>query len=86
MDLFSQLEDLDYADDIALLPITANHLQKTAQLLTDNAMKLGSRSIRKKNMCMNPNERPQIKIYEKELEVVTDSTYLGSNITVQKYI
>ena len=29
--LFSQLEDIDYADDIALLSTTANHLQKKAQ-------------------------------------------------------
>ena len=37
--LFSQLEYLDYADDIALLSTTANHLQKKAQLLTENARK-----------------------------------------------
>ena len=37
--LFSQLEDLDYENDIALLPTTANHLQKKAQLLTENARK-----------------------------------------------
>ena len=34
MDRFSQLEDIDYADDIALLSTTANHLQKKAQILT----------------------------------------------------
>ena len=34
--LFSQLED-----DIALLSITANHLRKKAQLLTENARKTG---------------------------------------------
>ena len=39
---------------------------------------------------MNLKECPQIKIDEEELEVVTDFTYLGSNISVensvQKYI
>ena len=39
--LLPQLEDLDYADDIALLSTTANHLQNTAQLLTENAKKTG---------------------------------------------
>ena len=90
--LFSQLEDIDYADDIALLSTTANHLKKNAQLLTENARKIGLQINQKKTkvMCMNLKERPQIKIDEEELEVVTDFTYLGSNISVensvQKYI
>ena len=47
---FSQLEDLDYADDMILLSTVVNHLQKKAQLLIDNAMKTGlqSNSIRKR--------------------------------------
>ena len=90
--LFSQLEDLDYPDDIALLSITANHLQKKAQLLTENVRKTGLQINQKKTKvkCMNLKERPQIKIDEEELEVVTDFTYLDSNISVdnsvQKYI
>ena len=32
--IFPQLENIDYADDIALLSPTENHLQKKAQLLT----------------------------------------------------
>ena len=71
---FSQLEDLDYADDIALLSTTANHLQKKAQLLTENARKTGILINQKKTkvMCMNLKERPQFKIDEEEFEVVTD--------------
>ena len=46
--IFSQLEDLDYADDIALLSTTANHLQKKAQLLTENARKTGFQITPKK--------------------------------------
>ena len=62
--LFSQLEDPDYADDIALLSTTANHLQNRAQLLTENARKTGLQinQIKTKVMCMNLKERPQIKI------------------------
>ena len=37
-------------------------------------------------MCMNFKERPQIKINEEELEVVTDLTYLGSNISVENRV
>ena len=37
-------------------------------------------------MCMNLKERPQIKIDEEELEVVTDFTYLGSNMSVRNSV
>ena len=85
---FSQLEDVEYADDIALLSITANHLQKKTQLLTENARKTGFQINQKKTtvMCMNCKEHPQIKIDEKEFEMVTDFTYLGSKISVKKSI
>ena len=35
---------------------------------------------------MTLKERPQIKIDEEELEVVTDFTYLGSNISVENSV
>ena len=85
---FSQLEDLDYADDIALSSTTANHMQKKEQLFTENAMKTRLQINQKKTkvMCMNLKERPQIKIDEEEFEVVTDFTYLGSNTSVQNSV
>ena len=84
----SELEDLDYADDIALLSKTANHLQKKAQLLTENVVNAELQINQKKTkvMCMNLKERPQIMIDEEELEVVTDFTYLGSNISVENSV
>ena len=72
--LFSQLEDLDYADDIALLYPTANHMHQKAHILRENVRKTRF-LINHKNtkvMCMNLREHPQIKIEEEELEVVTD--------------
>ena len=86
--LFSQLEDLDYADDIALLSTTANHLQKKAQFLTENARKteLQINQEKTKVMCMYLKEHPQIKIDAERLEVMTDFTYLGSKISVEKKI
>ena len=38
--MFSQLEDLDYVDDIALLSTNARHLQQKANVLNENAKKL----------------------------------------------
>ena len=75
--VFSQLESLDYADDIVLVFTTGNYMQQNAQL----GLKLG---------LMNVRENPQIQIDVEELEVVTHFTYLGSNISVEisvhKYI
>ena len=39
--MFSQLKDLDYADDIALLSTNARHLQQKANVLNENAKKAG---------------------------------------------
>ena len=83
--IFSQLEDLDYTDDIALLPAPANHPQNKAQLLTEN---YGIQIIQKKTkvMCMNLKEYPHMKIDEEELEVVSNFTYLGNNISVENSV
>ena len=47
--LFSQLEDLDYENDIALLSTTSNHLQKKAHLLTENTRETGLQINKKKD-------------------------------------
>ena len=61
-----------------------------AQLLTENTRKTGLHINKKKTkvMCMNLKERPQIKIDDEKLEVVTDFTYLGISVenSVQKDI
>ena len=63
-------------------------MQKKAQLLTENVRKTGLQINKKKTKvrCMNLKERPQIKIDEEELEVVTNFTYLGSNISVENNV
>ena len=68
--IFSQLEDIDYENDIELLSTTANQLQKKAHTPTENARKTGLQINHKntKFMCMNLKEHPQIKIYEEELD------------------
>ena len=76
-----QLENIDDADDIALLSTTGNNL-------TENAMKTGLHINQKRTkvMCMNLKERPQFKIDEEDPEVVTDFAYLDSNISVENII
>ena len=88
MALFSQLEDLDYADDIELLSTTENHPQKKAQLLTENARKTGLQinQIKTKVICINLKERQEIKIGQEELGMVIDFTYLGSKIIVENSV
>ena len=53
--MFSQLEDLDYADDIALLSTNARHLQQKANILNENAKKAGLHINMKKTKVMHLN-------------------------------
>ena len=87
--MFSQLEDLNYADDIALLSTNARHLQQKANVLNENAKKAGLHINMKKTKVMHLNltePHPQIMIDGEELEAVDDFTYLGNNISAEKDI
>ena len=87
--MFSQLEDLDYADDIALLSTNARHLQQKANVLNENAKKSGLHINMKKTKVMHLNltePHPQIMIDGEELEAVDDFTYLGSNISAENSV
>ena len=70
--MFSQIEDLDYADDIALLSTNARHLQQKAHVLNENAKKAGLHSNMKKTKVMHLNltePHPQIMIDGEELRL-----------------
>ena len=88
--MFSQLEDLDYADDIALLSTNARHLQQKANVLHENAKKAGLYIYMKKTKVMHLNltePHPHIiRIDGEELEAVDDFTYLGSNISAENSV
>ena len=87
--MFSQLEDLDYADDIALLSTNARHLQQKANVLNENAKKSGLHINMKKTKVMHLNltePHPQITIDGEKLEAVDDFTYLGSNISAKNSV
>ena len=76
----SQLEDLDFADDLALLSSRQQDLQVKTDRLRSFAQSTGLHiSATKSNvMCINTTGRTQIKIQSQPLEEVTDFTYLGS--------
>ena len=50
--MVSQLEDLDYADDIALLSSNARHLQQKANVLNENTKNAGLHINMKKTKVM----------------------------------
>ena len=87
--MLSQLEDLDYADDIALLSKNTRHMQQKANGLNENAKKAGLHINMKKTKVMHLNltePHPQIRIDGEELEAVDDFTYLGSNISAENSV
>ena len=49
--MFSQLEDLDYADDIALLSTNARHLQRKAKCKGSNDLSLHEVELSGNNRC-----------------------------------
>ena len=79
---FSQLEDLDYADDIALLSHTTNHTQQKTDKLTEFGEQIGLKiNIKKtKIMTVNIEKKANITVRGEPVEEVTTFTYLGSMI------
>ena len=80
--LTSTLEDLDFADDLALLSHTFEHMQEKTTRLNDNAKQIGLKISRKKSevMVLNSNEGRKIKIENEELPYTEEFTYLGSTV------
>ena len=81
----TMLEGLDYADDIALLSSTMNHLQHKTTKLENNAAKVGLKLNCKKCKVMKANSKTddKLKVGERQIEVeeVEKFTYLGANVT-----
>ena len=76
----NQLEDLDFADDLALLSHTYDQMQEKTSILVNNASKTGLRINKEKTKLMriNTNNINSIEIDNTQLENVTSFTYLGS--------
>lgn len=70
------LEDLDFADDIALLSLTLNHLQSKTNKLEDSAARVG--------LKLNGNKCKTLRTNSKKEENFTagnNEAYLGANVT-----
>ena len=79
---WTQLEDLDFADDLALLSHTHDQMQAKTSSLNDISASIGLKihSGKSKVLRVGAPEREQIKIEDHALEEVESFCYLGSII------
>ena len=77
------LEDFDFADDIALLSSTMNHLQRKTTKLVDNAARVGLKLNGKKCKVLKANSKSDanLNVSSDEIEEVDSFMYLGANVT-----
>jgi hypothetical protein len=77
------LEDTEYADDLALLSHTEDHMQEKTRKLEENARMVGLKINTKKTklMYLNTERLPVIFVDGKQLDTVDSFNYLGSCIT-----
>ncbi len=80
---FTVLEDLDFADDIALLSSTFDQLQTKATRLEENAGRVGLKLNAKKCkvMKLNSKEEDALRVGQNGVEEVEHFTYLGADVT-----
>ena len=76
-------EDLDFADDIALLSHTDAHMQGKTDRLASVARTTGLEiNVGKtKFLRLNAIKETSINVYGQEIEEVDHFTYLGSNVS-----
>ncbi|KAK7107318.1 hypothetical protein V1264_015265 [Littorina saxatilis] len=83
--LWTQLDDLDFADDLALLSHTQQQMQEKTGIVADNSASLGLHINRGKSKVFKtnaPNNTP-ITVEGSALEEVDSFTYLGSILDKQ---
>ncbi|KAL0175752.1 hypothetical protein M9458_028082, partial [Cirrhinus mrigala] len=78
--LFYSLEDLDFADDLALLSHTHQHMQEKTNRLNTFARQVGLKISQRKTevMTLNIDSPAPVKVDGKELPTTKSFTYLGS--------
>ena len=81
--LWKQLDDLDFADDIALLAHTYQQMQEKTTQLEKSAAKLGLSASKPKtnSMRMNTTNTTPIMLQTGDIEDVSFFTYLGSTVS-----
>ncbi|GFS18255.1 endonuclease-reverse transcriptase [Elysia marginata] len=82
-DLFTNLEDLDFADDLALLSHTHHHIQEKTSRLNTYAKQIGLKISKKKTevMILNVLNPQPVQIDETILPFTEKFTYLGRCVT-----
>ena len=80
------LEDLDFADDLALLACTESRIrEKTSKLwLTGRRVGLEINADKTELMCINTSPNAPLNVGSKELSCVDNFTYLGSVISKEE--
>ena len=81
---FDNLEDEDFADDIALVSHTFKDMQDKTRRIEDIAKQVGLKVNHSKTKIMKINAKQtwvDIKVNGQNLENVTEFTYLGSTLT-----
>ena len=81
--MFNQLENLDFADDIAISSTRGEHLQENTNILNNYAEQTGVNVNNKKTNIMSINTRNKTSIIISCLQVdsVEDFVYFGSIIS-----
>ena len=80
--LFSTLEDLDFADDLALLSHTHQQMQEKTSRLNMYAQQVGLKISQKKTevMMLNVSYKAPMKVNGEDLRTTEEFTYLGSTV------
>ena len=80
--LTSKLDDLDFADDIALLSSTKQQMQSKTTYMNEEAKRVGLRINTQKTKTMRIHARNQekIQINGRDIEEVDQFTYLGATV------
>ena len=82
--LYTHLEDLDFADDLALMSRVLNHLKEKTTRLAEIGAKTGLVINTAKTKTMHSNGKPDapLSIGNQEIDCVDNFNYLGSIISI----
>ena len=80
----TQVDDLDFADDLALLSSTRRQMQAKTDLIAVNSGRVGLRINREKTKVLRINHQDQepITVYRLPLEDVLEFLYLGRIVDI----
>ena len=80
--LLSTLEDLDFADDLALLSHTHQYMKEKTTRLSMFAQQVGLKISHKKTevMMLNVSNPSPVKVNGEDLQTTEEFTYLGSTV------